>query len=78
MFLMALIGGAIWAGAFVGAIPATKAVCGGDAVVGCEHTQALEWPIVAIAAYLPILVGLLVPTSLWWRFVRRRTNARAT
>jgi hypothetical protein len=38
---------------------ATKAVCGGDVIAGCEHTQSLQWPIVTVAAYLPILVGLL-------------------
>jgi hypothetical protein len=78
VFLMALVGGAVWAMAFVGAIPATNAVCGGDVAAGCEHTQALQWPIVTAAAYLPILVGLLVPTCLWCRFVRQRTSARAT
>jgi hypothetical protein len=78
MFLMALLGAAIWAMAFVGAIPATRAVCGGDVVAGCEHTQAIQWPIVTVGAYLPILVGLLVPTSLWWHFVRQRASARVT
>jgi hypothetical protein len=71
VFLMALLGAAIWALAFVDAIPATRAICGGDVASGCEHVQAIEWPIVAAGAYVPILVGLLVPTSLWWRLGQR-------
>jgi hypothetical protein len=69
LFLTALLGAGVWAGAFVSAIPETKAVCGGDVVNGCEHVQAIEWPVVGVGAYVPILVGLLLLTSLWRRIV---------
>ncbi|HEV7134664.1 MAG TPA: hypothetical protein VGN27_13130, partial [Gaiellaceae bacterium] len=58
LFLVALLGAGVWALAFVSAIPATKAVCGGDVVSGCEHVQSIEWPIVGLGAYVPILIGL--------------------
>jgi hypothetical protein len=77
VFFMASLGAAIWALVFVGAIPATRAVCGGDVVAGCEHVQAIAWPVGTLASYLPILVGLVIPTSLWWRWVRQRSKAHA-
>jgi hypothetical protein len=66
-----LIGTAIWSAAFVSEIPTTYAVCGGDAVGGCDHVMGIWWVVTALGAFVPVAAGLLLSTSLWWTFVPR-------
>jgi hypothetical protein len=66
-----IIGTAIWSLAFVSEIPKTFAVCGGDAVGGCDHVMGFWWVGAALGAFVPVAAGLLLTTSLWWTFVPR-------
>lgn len=67
--LMAGVAACFWAGGFVTTIPATAAVCGGDAVNGCEHVQSIEgfpvagaaWPLVLLGGFLGQLIVRRLP-----------------
>ena len=68
--LMAGIAACFWAGGFVTTIPATAAVCGGDAVNGCEHVQSIEGFPVAGAAWPLVALGALLGQLLTRRLIR--------
>jgi hypothetical protein len=72
-----LIGTAIWSLAFAGEIPTTYAVCGGDAVGGCDHVMGFWWIATALLAFVPFAAGLVLATSLWWTFVPRTRHSPA-
>jgi hypothetical protein len=61
-----IIGTVVWADGFVEAIPKTAAVCGGDAVGGCDHVMGVWLVGTALFALLPVAVGLFGSSAVWW------------